>query len=80
MRSGARQRRVASRSDRDSGQPHREQYERPAILIALNDAEKLGQGSARSFHGDDLHAASVSVRASRSRSVGTRPQLTASSS
>lgn len=34
-----------------------EQYERPAIMIALNDAEKLGQGSARSFHGVDLHSA-----------------------
>ncbi len=33
-----------------------EAYERPAIIIALNEAERLGQGSARSFNGIDLHS------------------------
>ena len=34
-----------------------EAYERPAIMIALNEAERLGQGSARSFNGINLHSA-----------------------
>lgn len=33
-----------------------EAYERPAIMIAMNDAERIGQGSARSFNGIDLHS------------------------
>ncbi len=33
-----------------------EAYERPAIMIALNEAERLGQGSARTFNGIDLHS------------------------
>ncbi len=33
-----------------------EAYTRPAIMIALNE-ERLGQGSARTVHGIDLHAA-----------------------
>ena len=33
-----------------------EAYERPAIMIALNEAERLGQGSARTYNGIDLHA------------------------
>ena len=33
-----------------------EAYERPAIMIALNEAERLGQGSARTYNGIDLHS------------------------
>ena len=33
-----------------------EAFERPAIMIALNEAERLGQGSARTFNGIDLHS------------------------
>ena len=33
-----------------------EAYERPAIMIAMNDAERTGQGSARSFNGINLHS------------------------
>jgi single-stranded-DNA-specific exonuclease len=32
-----------------------EQYRRPAIMIALNEAEQRGQGSGRSYGGFDLH-------------------------
>jgi len=31
-------------------------YQRPAIMIAINEAEQTGQGSGRSFAGFDLHA------------------------
>ncbi|MBX3442819.1 MAG: single-stranded-DNA-specific exonuclease RecJ [Planctomyces sp.] len=34
-----------------------EQYERPTILIAVNEADGVGQGSGRSFNGFDLHGA-----------------------
>ncbi|MGH7127365.1 MAG: single-stranded-DNA-specific exonuclease RecJ [Planctomycetaceae bacterium] len=34
-----------------------EQFQKPAVLISLNDATRTGQGSARSFAGFDLHAA-----------------------
>lgn len=33
-----------------------EAHERPAIMIALNEAERLGQGSARTYNGIDLHS------------------------
>jgi len=33
-----------------------EQYERPSLLIALNEADGVGQGSGRSFADFDLHA------------------------
>lgn len=33
-----------------------EHFRKPAIMIAMNDAEKLGQGSGRSYGGFDLHA------------------------
>ena len=33
-----------------------EAYERPAVIIALNEAVRLGQGSARTFNGIDLHS------------------------
>lgn len=33
-----------------------EMYERPAIMIALNQAERFGQGSARTYNGINLHA------------------------
>jgi single-stranded-DNA-specific exonuclease len=33
-----------------------EAYERPAIIIALNEAERMGQGSARTFNGINLHS------------------------
>ncbi|MCA9025139.1 MAG: single-stranded-DNA-specific exonuclease RecJ [Planctomycetaceae bacterium] len=33
-----------------------EHFERPAVLIALNEEEKLGQGSGRSFADFDLHS------------------------
>ena len=33
-----------------------ELFQKPAIMIAINPAEQLGQGSARSFGGFDLHA------------------------
>jgi single-stranded-DNA-specific exonuclease len=37
-----------------------EHFERPTILIAINEAEGIGQGSGRSYGGFDLHSALAS--------------------
>jgi len=49
-----------------------ERFERPSVLIALDDAQGTGQGSARTFGGHDLYAAISACNAHLERFGGHR--------